>query len=145
VRRTLTTLLILFSLIGVVGGCGSGDDSSTALTVPERRDPSIPAEASEYCALVEEFYERLGSLIGRSADQDELDDKFIGFVREQQSLFNRLAASAPEEIATAAAIQRDAFAEVARTGTTQAFETEGYLAAERDTVRYEEEVCGIVV
>lgn len=123
-------------------GGGGGDDGEQVAPRPE---PTIPPEASEYCALVEDFYERLGALISRSTDQVDLDRRFIGFVREQQPLFDRLAAAAPEEIATAADIQRDAFADVARTGTTDPLETEGALAAERTTVAYEEEVCGIVV
>jgi len=132
-------------LVVVLAACGAEVGGGDGEQVGPRPEVAIPPEASEYCSLVEEFYERLGALIGRSTDEADYDDKFIGFVREQQPLFDRLAEAAPPEIERAAAIQRDAFAEVARTGTTDPLGTEGALAAERTTVAYEDEVCGIVV
>jgi hypothetical protein len=134
-------VFVAAGVLVVVAACGGNGDGPSARDV--RSDP--PPAAAEYCALVETFYERLGVLARRSASSEEFDARLIGFLREQQPLFERLAMVAPPEIQADAQTQADAFAEVARVGSTSPLETERARAAERRTVAYEEEACGIVV
>ena len=130
----------------VLGGACSVDDSRDARSVT----PS--AEAREYCALVERFYGRLDEFVSRAqeqlgpdADQSELDQRVVGFIRENQELFEQLQAVAPAAIAADAATQAAAFEQVAVQGSLAPLETPAAKAAETRTVEYEEEECGIVV
>ena len=143
-------VLVGAALVVATFGCSvtvDGDDSS------EGDASSRPsAEAREYCGLVEEFYDRLAAFqnraqeeLGDEATDDALDRRFVGFVREQQQLFQRLAAAAPAGIAAEAAIQAEAFAAVAAEGDLEPLETPAAEEAEDRTVAYEERECGIVV
>jgi transcriptional regulator with GAF, ATPase, and Fis domain len=151
-RHRPRLLLIVATSLALAGGCSvnvEGGDYSDPEVEP-RREPR--AAAREYCALVEEFYERLGAFqdralgdLGDEATDDALDRRFVGFVREQQQLFERLAAAAPAEIAAAATTQAEAFAAVAADGNLDPLETDAAEQAEDRTVEYEERECGIVV
>ena len=140
-------VLIAFSLLAapLAAACTVSVDHDTP-----RPEPS--AEAGEYCALVEQFYAELDEFVariqgelGEEADEEELDQRYVGFIRENQELFEQLAAAAPEEIANDAATQAAAFEQVAVQGTLEPLETPEALAAETRTVEYEEKECGIVV
>ena len=142
-RRFLITVGLLGATLAA--GCTVSVDNDTP-----RPEPS--AEAREYCALVEQFYGRLDQFVarvqdelGEEADQQELDQRFVGFIRENQELFEQLAAAAPAEIDADAATQAAAFEQVAVEGTLAPLETPQALAAETRTVEYEEKECGIVV
>ncbi|MGQ0805488.1 MAG: hypothetical protein ACT4PI_16715 [Actinomycetota bacterium] len=137
---------LLIAAATLLGGACSVDDSGNARSITPR------AEAREYCALVERFYGRLDEFVGRAqedlgpdADQSELDQRLVGFIRENQDLFERLAAVAPGAIAADAATQAAAFEQVAVQGTLAPLETPAAKAAESRTVEYEEEECGITV
>lgn len=146
--RSRALLIVTASVLAaaVLGGACSVDDSGDARSVA----PS--AEAREYCALVERFYGRLDEFVSRAqeqlgpdADQSELDQRLVGFIRENQDLFGQLAAIAPAAIAADAATQAAAFEQVAVQGSLAPLETPAAKAAETSTVEYEEEECGIVV
>jgi hypothetical protein len=115
-----------------------------------RRAPS--AEARQYCALVDRFYGRLDEFIRRAqeelgpdADQADFDQRLVGFIRENQDLFEQLAEVAPATIAPDAGTQAAAFEQVAVQGDLTPLGTPAARAAEARTVDYEEEECGIVV
>jgi hypothetical protein len=149
VRHRYRRLLNALAVVVLAAGCEiSADGSDDARSV--RHLPS--AEAREYCRLVAEFYERLDAWfaaaqerLGSDATEAALDQRYVGFVRENQPLFDELEEAAPDKIADAAATQAQAFADVATQGSLAPLETESALAAERVTVAYEAEVCGIVV
>ncbi len=147
-RRLLSALAVL--VVATAAGCEISAESSDDAARSARHLPS--PEAREYCALVEEFYERLDQWytaaqdeLGSDATETALDQRYVGFVRENQQLFDDLEEAAPDVIAQAAATQARAFSEVATEGDLAPLETEGALAAERVTVAYEAEECGIVV
>lgn len=144
-RALLIAATVVGGLALLAGACSVDDSGSTRSITP-------PAEAREYCALVERFYGRLDEFVGRAqedlgpdADQSELDQRLVGFIRENQDLFEQLAAVAPDAIAADAATQAAAFEQVAAQGTLAPLETPAAKAAESRTVEYEEEECGIVV
>jgi hypothetical protein len=149
VRPRSRALLIASRVLGAVvlgGACSVAVEDGDGA----RRPPS--PEAREYCALVERFYGRLDEFVSRAqeglgadADEAELDQRFVGFIRENQDLLERLAAAAPPEIDADAAIQAAAFEQVAVQGTLSPLETPAAKAAETRTVEYEEEECGIVI
>jgi hypothetical protein len=136
----------------MVGAAVLGGACSTAADDDDDAGRRPSPEAREYCALVERFYGRLDEFVGRTqeelgadADEAEFDQRFVGFIREHQDLFEQLAATAPPEIAADAATQAAAFEQVAVQGDLGALETPAAKAAENRTVEYEEEECGIVV
>jgi hypothetical protein len=101
--------------------------------------------------LVEAYYQRLDEFLadaqeqlGSDATQAALDRRYVGFVRENQPLFEALATAAPDVIADDAATQAGAFAAVAQEGDLAPLYTEAARAAENHTVAYEAEECGIV-
>ena len=147
-RRLLSAFAVL--VVATAAGCEISADGSDDAAPSARHLPS--PEAREYCALVETFYQRLDVWfaaaqedLGSDATEAALDQRYVGFVRENQPLFDNLADAAPGKIAAAAATQALAFAAVATEGTLAPLETDGALAAERVTVAYEAEECGIVV
>ena len=134
------------AIVGAACTVSVDDDSDSG----SRATPS--AEAREYCALVERFYGRLDQFIaqaqdelGEDADQAEFDQRLVGFIRENQDLFEQLAAVAPAVIAEDAATQAAAVEQVAVQGTLDPLETPEARAAETRTVEYEERECGIEV
>lgn len=138
--------------VAVVGAALLGGACSVSVEDGDdaRRTPS--PEAREYCALVERFYGRLDDFVSRvqeelgpDADEAGLDQRLVGFIRENQDLFEQLAAAAPPVIAADAATQAAAFEQVAVQGTLAPLETPAARTAENRTVEYEEEECGIVV
>ena len=113
---------------------------------------AVPPEAREYCALVESYYEEIGEWLdgvsrelGADVTDESLDQRFVGFVREHQDLYERLAAAAPDEINDAARVQQETWALVAEQGSLEPLQTEAAVAAEDETVEYEADVCGIIV
>jgi len=116
------------------------------------RHVTPPAEARDYCALVERFYGRLDQFVsdtqqelGGDVSDAEFDQRLVGFIRENQQLFDQLEAAAPPAIAADAAIQAAAFEQVAVQGDLTPLETPEAKAAEDRTVEYEADKCGIVV
>lgn len=152
-RHRQRPVLITAGLVALAlaAGCAvSVDDGSD----PDNRDRDVTpsAEAREYCALVKEFYGRLDEFVARTQeqlgpdpDQAEIDQRTVSFIRENQELFEQLAAAAPAEIAADAATQAAAFEQVALQGTVAPLYTREAMAAESRTVDYEQKECGITV
>jgi hypothetical protein len=150
VRDRPRTLLIAVTVVGGLALLGGA--CSDSVEDGDQARPTPSPEAREYCALVERFYGRLDEFVGRAqedlgpdADQSELDQRLVGFIRENQDLFEQLVAVAPAAIAAEAATQAAAFEQVAVQGTLAPLETPAAKAAEARTVEFEEEECGIVV
>jgi hypothetical protein len=145
-RSLLIAAAVVLGLTLPGGACSvSVEDGDETRRTPSR-------EAREYCALVERFYGRLDEFVRRAqeqlgpdADQAALDQRLVGFIRENQELFEQLAGVAPAAIASDAATQATAFEQVAVQGDLSPLETPAARAAEARTVEYEEEECGIVV
>ena len=139
--------------VGLAASAAVGTSCSATVDDGDPESQATPsAEARQYCALVERFYGRLDEFVARvqdelgpDVDESEYDQRFVGFVRENQELFEQLAAAAPAEIAADAATQAAAFEQVAVQGTLDPLETQEALAAEDRTVEYEEEECGVTV
>ncbi len=147
-HRPRAVLSVLVASAVLVSCASSGDDGPGDLSARHLPSP----EARTYCGLVREFYERLDEwftaaqeALGSDATDAALDQRYVGFIRENQPLFGELEVAAPDVIAGVAATQARAFAEVATQGSLAPLETEAARAAERRTVAYEEEECGIVV
>lgn len=145
--RVVLTMLAIGAV--VMAACDlevDGSDDGNAESVV------VPPDAREYCALVESYYEELGEFVdsvsrevGPESADDALDQRFVGFVREHQQLYEQLASAAPDEIEDAARVQQETWAMVAEDGNLQPLQTDAALAAEDETVEYEADVCGIIV
>ena len=136
----------------VVATAVFGAACSSSTTDDAERHVTPPAEARDYCALVERFYGRLDQFVsdtqqelGGDVSDAEFDQRLVGFIRENQQLFDQLEAAAPPAIAADAAIQAAAFEQVAVQGNLTPLETPEAKAAEDRTVEYEADKCGIVV
>ncbi len=148
--RPVLNAVVTIAVVAVASCSSSGSDGGNDAFDPSaRRLPG--AEAREYCGLVGEYYERLDEFVadvqeqlGSDATQAALDRRYIGFVRENQPLFEELVTAAPDVIADEAATQAQAFADAARVGDLAPLETPAARTAESRTVAYEAEECGIV-
>ena len=136
----------------VAGGLVFGGACSVSVEDGDEADRTPSPAAREYCALVDRYYGRLDAFMARAqeelgpeGDQADLDQRLVGFIRENQELFEQLAVAAPAVIAADAATQAAAFEQVAVQGDLTPLETPAAVAAETRTVEYEEEECGIEV
>lgn len=142
---------LLIAAVGFLGSAVLGAACSASVEDGDATRSTPSREAREYCVLVDRFYGRLDEFVrrvqeelGSEVDQAHLDQRLVGFIRENQDLFEQLAAVAPAAIAPDAAIQAAAFEQVAVQGDLTPLQTPSARSAEARTVEYEKEECGIV-
>ncbi|MGH9031071.1 MAG: hypothetical protein ACRDZV_02995, partial [Acidimicrobiia bacterium] len=166
-RRRWGRALGLALLVMIVGvGLGTGiallldrddpDDSVAAAPpdtnpapattdAPATTTTTTPTSLDAYCLGAQDYYDRFDEFdsdLGFFPTQEEYEEGFIEFARDNVDLFAELRDTAPTEIANDVAVMTDSFEQTAA-GDFSAVETDEFLEAEERVIDFDEQECGV--